>query len=70
MVLSRRGISTGYVTGDQDSNEVMEAVTEGEYQVVYLTPEMLLDSRKYRECYWGTFTDFDFELLLLMRPTQ
>ena len=53
MTLCRRGIRAGYVTGDQESDEVKEAVTEGKYQVVYFTPEMLLGSRKWREILLG-----------------
>ncbi len=43
MTLCRRGIRAGYVTGDQESDEVKEAVTEGGYPRVVVYCKSLKD---------------------------
>ena len=45
---SSKGLSTGFVTGDS-SNAMLESVIKGEYQLVYFTPELLIEKRKWRE---------------------
>lgn len=49
---SSKGLSTGYITGT--SSEAMAiGVLRGEYQLVFFTPEMLIDQRKWREALKG-----------------
>lgn len=45
---SSKGLSTGCVTGDS-STAMLAGIIKGEYQLVYFTPELLIEKRKWRE---------------------
>ena len=49
MALSRKGVKSCYMSADQDSEDVKQGLIEGEYQVVYFTPEMILVGKRWRE---------------------
>ena len=46
--LTRRGIRCCYISGDQGDDAVKEGVVKGEFQLVYMTPEMLIKSKRWR----------------------
>lgn len=52
-VLSRKGMRACWISGDQHNPEVLEGAMKGCYQVVYITPEMLLNSKKWRQMLLG-----------------
>ncbi len=43
---SAKGLSTGYVTG-KSSDAVLAGVTSGNYQLIFFTPELLIDKKKW-----------------------
>ena len=47
--LSQRGVKACYITAEQDDDGVKEGVVQGQYQLVYFTPEMLLGSKRRRK---------------------
>ena len=51
--LSKMGIRTTYMFGDQRDPVVKEGVIKGEYQIVYFTPELLLVNNKWRKMFVG-----------------
>ena len=51
--LSARGLAACYIAGDQGDEGVKNGVTRGDYQLVFFTPEMLLDKRRWRKVLLG-----------------
>ena len=45
---SSKGLSVGYVTGNS-TDSMKRDVLEGKYQLVFFTPEFLIDQIKWRE---------------------
>ena len=50
--MSAKGVAACYVAGDQEVL-VKEHVMSGDYQLVYFTPETLLDKKKWRRMLLG-----------------
>ena len=49
---SSKGLSVGYITGNS-TDSMKRDVLEGKYQLVFFTPECLIDQRKWREALRG-----------------
>ena len=47
--LSSRGLPTCCICGDQEDGLVKERVVRGEFQLVLITPELLLDKKEWRK---------------------
>ena len=47
--LTHKGIKVCYISSNQDSEAIKGGVTNGEYEIVFFTPEMLLLSKRWRE---------------------
>ena len=47
-----KGISAGYVTKDTDKG-MKDGVLRGDYQLVYITPELLISSSTWRNILTG-----------------
>ncbi len=47
--LSKAGMKACYITGEQDDNSIKEDVEKGLYQLVYFTPEILIQSKRWRQ---------------------
>ena len=45
---SAKGILSAYITADQEDTTIIQGVTEGNYKLVFFTPEMLLLKKKWR----------------------
>lgn len=45
----RLGIRACHISGEQDDEAVKEGAVQGSYQVIYFTPELLLESKKWRK---------------------
>ena len=43
-----RGINAVAVTREEKSRETYDAVVNGKYQIVYISPEMVIGTRKWR----------------------
>ena len=52
--LSTRGLKACHVTSEQDDENVKAGVLRGDYQVVYFTPEMLLENKVWRRMLSGS----------------
>ena len=50
---SKRGLSVACVTGGGEDTSMMKGVHAGEYQLVFITPELLLDSKRWRSMLTG-----------------
>ena len=46
--LSAKGILTAYIAAEQTDTTIIEKVTEGDFRLVFFTPEMLLLKKKWR----------------------
>lgn len=46
----KRGVSAAYVTsnGDAECEDMKAGVLEGKYQLVFISPEQLIDNRRFR----------------------
>ena len=51
--LQARGVTACYIAGDQHDENIKRGVKKGDYQLVIFTPEMILDSRKWRKVFLG-----------------
>ena len=51
--LSTNGLAACYIAGDQEDERVKAGVIRGDYQLVLFTPEMLLQSRQWRNIFLG-----------------
>lgn len=49
---SSKGLSAGYVTG-KSSDSMKADVIDGKYQLVFFTPELLINQRRWRELLKG-----------------
>ena len=49
---SSRGISAGHITGDSNK-EMKDSVLSGKYQLVYITPELLISGTVWRKMLTG-----------------
>ena len=47
--LTARGVKAAYITEEQDDPSILQGVVQGNYQLVYFTPEMVLCSKKWRK---------------------
>ena len=47
--LSTRGLATAYVSADSSDKSMKDGVLKGEYQLVYISPELLMVNLKWRE---------------------
>ena len=47
--LSTRGLATTYVSAESSDNSMKDGVIKGEYQLVYIIPELLMVNLKWRE---------------------
>ena len=47
--LSTRGLTTAYVSGEPSDRAMKDGVLKGEYQLVYISPELLMVNLKWRE---------------------
>ena len=45
---SAKGLLSAYITADQEDITIIQGVTEGNYKLVFFTPEMLLLKKKWR----------------------
>ena len=45
---TKKGLSTAYVAFEQEDKEVLQRVMDGAYKLVFFTPEMLLQRKKWR----------------------
>lgn len=48
-----KGLAACYVAGDQEDEYVKEHVMKGDYQLVFFTPEMLLNKKQWRRMLLG-----------------
>ena len=56
-VFSRKGMRACCISGDQHNPEVLEGAMNGRYQVVYITPEILLNSKNGGSCSWEKYSE-------------
>ena len=48
---SAKGLPAAYISADQEDTHVIRGVEEGEYKIVFFTPEMLLLNKKWRKIF-------------------
>ena len=48
-VFTSKGIKAAFVGGEQDDRAVKDAVFEGQYQLVFISPESLIRNLRWRE---------------------
>lgn len=46
---SARGLATAYVTGESGNEEMKRGVSVGAYKLVFFTPELLMDNKRWRK---------------------
>ncbi len=46
---SKKGLKAAYVTGETGNEEVKSAVMAGHYQLVFFTPELIIDTKKWHK---------------------
>ena len=46
---SARGLAAAYVTGEPGNEEMKRGVSVGAYQLVFFTPELLMDNKRWRK---------------------
>ncbi len=68
--LSRKGVKCCYISGEQDDEKMKEGVKNGLYSLVYFTPEMILNSRRWRQMLLNEVYCSKHVCLLLMKHTQ
>lgn len=47
----KKGLSTAYVAFEQEDKEVLQRVVDGAYKLVFFTPQMLLQRKKWRRLF-------------------
>ena len=47
--LSTKGLATAYVSADSSDKKMKDGIIKGEYQLVYISPELLMVNLKWRE---------------------
>ena len=50
---SSKGLSAAYVTGEPGNEDVKRGVRKGEYQLVFFTPELLINNKRWRKVLGG-----------------
>ena len=46
---SARGLAVAYVTGESGNEEMKQSVCIGAYQLVFFTPELLIENKRWRK---------------------
>lgn len=46
---SSKGLSAAYISGEVTDDMIKEKACKGEYQLVFLTPEMVINNRRWRK---------------------
>ena len=49
-----KGLKAAFVGKGQNDDKIKESVQNGEFELVYISPESMLRVLKYREMFWST----------------
>lgn len=44
-----KGLSSAYISGEIADNDLYSQVSQGTFQLIFVTPEMIIENRKWRK---------------------